>query len=84
MLSFECGDVTVELDVTSHPDATVDLRGLAVGATGVVAVVRAGGRTEVPLDEDGRFLVTNAGSGPVRLELTTPSGGRVTTSWVTV
>jgi hypothetical protein len=85
MLSFECGAVTVELDVDTDPTThLVRLRGLAVGATGTVVIVRADGRTAMPLDDDGRFDSSEIPSGPVRLELTTPDGRRVTTSWVSV
>jgi hypothetical protein len=85
MLSFECGTVSVELDVDADPlTRSLRLRGLAVGAVGDVVVVRSDGRTAVPLDEDGRFGLGDVAPGPVRLELTTPDGRRVTTSWVSV
>lgn len=85
MLSFSCGTVTVELDVDTDPfTRSLRLRGLAVGATGDVVVVRSGSRTGVPLDDDGRFGLDDVAPGPLRLELTTPDGRRVTTSWVSV
>jgi hypothetical protein len=85
MLSFECADVTVELDVDTDPMThLVRLRGLAVGATGDVVIVRTDSRTPTPLDVDGRFDTPEIPAGPVRLELTTPDGRRVTTSWVSV
>lgn len=85
MLSFECGDVTVELDVEADTTArTVRLHGLVVGAVGQVVIVRSDAQWELPLDEDGRFDSDTMPAGPLRLVLTTADGRRVTTSWVTV
>jgi hypothetical protein len=85
MLSFECGDVTVELDVETDPlSRRVRLSGLAIGAVGEVAVVRRDSRTSVPLADSGRFVADAVEPGPLRLELTTPDGRRVTTSWIHV
>jgi hypothetical protein len=85
MLSFECGDITVELDVEADPlSRRVRLSGLAVGAVGDVVLVRADARTPTPLDADGRFGSDDLLPGPLRLELTSPDGRRVTTSWVSV
>jgi hypothetical protein len=85
MLSFECGQVTVELDVETDPSTrSLRLHGIAVGALGDVVLVRASGRQLVALDHDGRFDAGTIGAGPLRLELTTPDGRRVTTSWVSV
>jgi len=85
MLSFECGDVSVELDIESDPATRlVTLRGLAVGAVGDVVIVRSDSRTVARLDDDGRFDSSVLPTGPLRLELTTADGRRVTTSWVSV
>jgi hypothetical protein len=85
MLSFECGEVAVELDVeTDAMSGRVHLSGLAVGATGSVVVVRSADRLSTTLGPDGRFTVADLDAGPLRLELTTPDGRRVTTSWVRV
>ena len=85
MLSFECGDVTVELDAETDPTTrSVRLQGIAVGAVGDVVVVRATERHVFPLGPDGRFDAGTTEAGPLRLELTTPDGRRVTTSWVSV
>jgi hypothetical protein len=85
MLSFECGDVSVELDVETDPwSRSLRVQGIAVGAVGDVVVVRTGSRTPVPLDADGRFDAGDVEPGPLRLELATADGRRVTTSWVTV
>jgi hypothetical protein len=85
MLSFECGVVTVELDVETDPSSrSLRLQGIAVGASGDVVLVRATARQSVPLGDDGRFDAGTVEAGPLRLELTTPDGRRVTTSWVSV
>jgi hypothetical protein len=85
MLSFECGEVTVELDVDTDPQThLVTLRGIAVGAVGEVTVVRQDSRSSVALEVDGRFDAAGIPLGPVRLELSTSDGRRVTTSWVTL
>ena len=85
MLSFECGDVTVELDAETDPTTrSIRLQGIAVGAVGEVVVVRATERHAFPLGPDGRFDAGTAVAGPLRLELTTADGRRVTTSWVSV
>lgn len=85
MLSFECGDVAVELDVETDPlSRRVRLSGLAVGAVGAVVLVRSDERISADLAADGRFVVENVAPGPLRLELTTPDGRRVTTSWIHV
>jgi len=85
MLSFECGSVTVEMDVeTDQSSGSLRLHGIATGAVGDVDVVRASTRTPVPIGADGRFDAGTIDAGPLRLELTTPDGRRVTTSWVSV
>jgi hypothetical protein len=85
MLSFECGSVTVELDVETDPvTQELTLNGLAVGAIGDVVVVRTDSREAVALTADGRFRAGSVVPGPLRLELTTGDGRRVTTSWITV
>ena len=85
MLSFECGDVTVEMDVeTDHATGSLRLHGITVGAVGEVVLVRASTRTSVPLGSDGRFDAGTIDGGPLRLELEASDGRRVTTSWVSV
>ena len=85
MLSFECGSVTVELDVEGDAGTPLlRLSGLAVGASGEVVVVRPESRAGAALAADGRFTVEAVEPGPMRLELTTSDGRRVTTSWVTL
>jgi len=84
MLSFVCGDITIELDVDTDPvTGRVRIHGVAVGAAGDVTVVLTGHRLAVPL-EDGHFDLELPTGGPMRLELNRPDGGRVTTAWITV
>ncbi len=84
MLSFVCGDITIELDIDNDPvSGRVHIHGVAVGAAGDVVVVLTGHRLTVPLD-DSHFDLELPTGGPLRLELTRPDGGRVTTTWITV
>ena len=82
-LTFEHGDVAVDLQVTETPEGYV-LLALVDGATGDVVVEHAGGRTTVPLDDAGRVSLDGVPAGPVRLVLTSRDGARVTTSWVSL
>ena len=85
MLSFECGTVSVEIDAESDPSSrSLRLQGIAVGAIGDVVIVRSDSRSAVPLGHDGRFDAGTVPPGPLRLELTTSEGRRVTTSWVSI
>jgi hypothetical protein len=81
MLSFEYGTVAVDLQV-SETSSGRELLGLVSGASGDVEVEQAGGRTTVPLDEAGRFVLSGLASGPVRLHLHAEDGTAITTSWV--
>jgi hypothetical protein len=83
MLSFEHGSVAVDLQV-SETAAGRELLGLVTGAAGDVEVEQAGGRTTVPLDDAGRFVVQGLATGPVRLHLHAEDGTAITTSWVTL
>lgn len=82
MLSFETGDVRIEVDVEPGADGA-RLHGVVVGLAGELTVVHAGGRTAVPVEDGGRFDVAGIPAGPVRLEGTTVAGVRVATAWVT-
>ena len=85
MLSFACGDVSVEVDVETDPSSgSLRLQGIAIGAAGDVVIVRATTRSSVPLAAGGRFDAGLVEPGPLRLELTTPDGHRVTTAWISI
>jgi len=85
MLSFACGDVSVEVDVETDPSSgSLRLHGFAVGAAVEVVIVRASSRSSVPLAAGGRFDAGLVEPGPLRLELTTPDGHRVTTAWISI
>jgi hypothetical protein len=83
MLSFETDTVSIEVQVT-EADGTRSLLGLVSGAAGPVEVETAHGRSSVPLDELGRFVVTDVPPGTVRLHLSGDNGTPVTTSWVSL
>ena len=85
MLAFECGDVSIEMDVeTDHAARTCTLRGMVVGDVVALALVRADARRDVPLDPGGGFGADGVAPGPVRLVAVLGDGRRVTTTWVTL
>jgi hypothetical protein len=83
LLSFEGGDVTVELQVTPRADRLA-LLGQLVGVDPPVGLVveTATGRVEVPVDEAGMFRQEVA-QGLFRLHVTPGDRSAVVTSWVT-
>lgn len=87
MLSFAHDDVTIDVDVETDPVTNrVRIHGSvvgAIGAVGEVLLVLTGQRVHAPL-EDGHFDVSLPTGGPLRLEVTTSDGRRITTSWITV
>ena len=83
MLSFETDSVSIEVQVTDI-DGLRSLLGLVSGASGLVEVETAAGRSSVDLDGLGRFSVPNVPAGAVRLHLTADTGAAVTTSWVSL
>lgn len=84
MLAFDCGDVTVEIDVeTDAATRTCRVTGLVVGDVVEAVLVRGDARTPVAL-EGGAFAVDDVPVGPLRLELVRPDGSRVTTAWVSL
>lgn len=84
VLSFEIGDVTVEVQV-QDTDHGHELRGLVDGARPATVTIESGAGTDtlvVPVDEDGWFAAAPIRPGPVRLRLAAPGGRTVVTSWV--
>ncbi len=75
LLSFEAGEVSLELQVEYRGDE-VSVRGLVTGAAGDAVVEVAGERHPVPVDE-GWFAVTGLPRGATRVVV-----GTVVTSWV--
>ena len=86
-LTFESGDLTVELESTpSGPSgATRRLIGqLVPPQEGHVHVRHAGGGTTVTADEMGRFTVPDLAPGPISLRVQPAGGAEVVTDWVLV
>jgi hypothetical protein len=84
MLSFAHDDVTIDLDIETDPVThRVRIHGSVVGDVVDVLLVLTGQRVHVQLD-DGHFDESLPTGGPLRVEVTTPDGRRITTSWITV
>jgi len=83
LLSFEAGEVRVELDI-SPGDNGLTVIGQLIGTAleGCELEYRDGSREEVQLDELGRFLLDGRQPGPMRIRCRTVSGSPVVTSWV--
>lgn len=83
LLSFEAGELTVELQVRVTGAARTLLGEVHGGAVDHIAVHASGGAVvETVPDEVGRFRVEGLPAGPFRIRLETADGRAVTTSWV--
>jgi len=83
MLSFEGGEVRVELDISPSDDG-LTIIGQLVGASpeGCELEYSDGSREQVQLDELGRFLLDGRQRGPMRIRCRSVRGSPVVTSWV--
>jgi hypothetical protein len=90
LLSFACGPVQIDLEITTGPDRLADIRvvdiigQLSGGSADGCVLEYPGGRQPVALDGLGRFAVTGAPAGPVRIRCRSAAGAPVTTTWVTL
>jgi hypothetical protein len=85
LLSFSGGEVQVDLEITLGSDRLIGIIGqLSGGSTDDCVLEYPAGRQPVSLDRLGRFAVTGARCGPVRVRCRSAAGVRVTTSWVTL
>jgi hypothetical protein len=85
LLSFACGEVQIDLEITVGSDRLVGIIGqLSGGSNDDCALEYPAGRQPVSLDSFGRFAVAGARCGPVRVRCRSAAGARVTTSWVTL
>jgi hypothetical protein len=85
LLSFACREVQIDLEISVGPDRLVGIIGqLSGGSSGECALEYPAGRQPVSLDSLGRFAVTGARCGPVRVRCRSLAGARVMTSWVTL
>jgi hypothetical protein len=85
LLSFACGEVQVDLEVSRTGDQ-LDLTGQVTGAAehGCRLEYPRGATLELDLDSIGRFLVSGIPAGPIRLRCYSAAGAPVLTSWVAV
>ncbi|TCO26618.1 hypothetical protein EV652_107511 [Kribbella steppae] len=83
LLSFEGGDVRVELEIVPGDDG-LTVVGELVGASpdGCELEYGDGRRETVQLDELGRFLLDRKRGGPVRIRCRSVHGSPVVTAWV--
>lgn len=82
LLSYEAGELTVELQVTSSGEARTVLGEVQGGTVERIAVHAGGGVVETVPDDLGRFRLDDLPAGPFRIRLETADGRAVTTSWV--
>lgn len=85
LLSFAGGGVQVDLEVSGGAGQLTLYGQLAGAAThGCVLERGDGARHGVEVDELGRFVLTGAVPGPVRLRCRSAAGTPVTTTWTTI
>ena len=85
LLSFACGDVQLDLEVSGHGEQ-LDVIGQFTGADIAECVLEFGSGDEVVLEVDslGRFLVNAVAPGPVRARCRSVDGHPVVTAWVII
>ena len=82
LLSYEAGDLSVELQVSASGANRTILGEVVGGRVERIAVQTDGPGVEVQPDELGRFRLADLPAGPFRLRLLMADGRSVTTSWV--
>jgi len=83
LLSFESGDVTVEMQV-SETGVRRDVVAHVSGATLADATLDTLGASRALPTDDGVLVVRDLPAGPLRLRLTTTAGAAIATSWVRI
>jgi hypothetical protein len=87
ILSFETGDLTIEVEVTGAGPARRLIGQLVPAQRANIDVRHGGGETSVGADELGRFTVAPVSAGPISLRCGTAgeAGDRVVvTDWVSI
>ena len=82
LLSYEAGDLMVELQVSASGANRTILGEIHGGRVERIAVQTDGPGVEVQPDEQGRFRLADLPAGPFRLRLLMADGRSITTSWV--
>jgi hypothetical protein len=82
LLSYEAGDLMVELLVSASGANRIILGEVTGGEVERIAVQTDGPGVEVQPDERGRFRLADLPAGPFRLRLLMADGRTITTSWV--
>ena len=82
LLSYEAGDLMVELQVSASGANRTILGEVIGGRVERVAVQTDGPDVEVQLDDQGRFRLADLPAGPFRIRLLMADGRSITTSWV--
>jgi hypothetical protein len=82
LLSYEAGELTVELQVSAHGAGRAVLGEVNGGAVARLAVQTNGATIDVVPDELGRFRLDDVPAGPFRIRLVTVDGRSIRTSWV--
>jgi hypothetical protein len=85
MLSFEAADTVIECEVTARGSRR-DVIGQLVGAVAALLQVQVAGArgVDVPVDDHGRFSVSDLPAGPFRLRCSLADGSTLLTSWTAV
>ncbi|WP_328322502.1 hypothetical protein OHA70_27305 [Kribbella sp. NBC_00382] len=83
LLSFDSGDLQVELEVVRDGD-DLTLIGQVIGTAPVDCLLEYGDshRVALPTDELGRFMVDGLSGGPIRVRCRSATGASVSTAWV--
>jgi hypothetical protein len=84
LLTFEAPSVNVVVEVTEIGDRRKLVGQLIPACSDTLRIEHPAGATTVAVDELGLFSADALPAGPARVALTTPGGGAVITSWVTV
>jgi hypothetical protein len=88
LLSFECDDVGVEVEVRDDAGGRVLVGQVIASQAGAPASVRLetarGASASAPVDAVGGFRFDGVTAGPVRLHVERAGASVVTTSWVNV
>jgi hypothetical protein len=82
LLSYEAGDLMVELQVSASGASRTILGEVVGGRVERIAVQTDGPGVEVQPDELGRFRLADLPTGPFRIRLQMTDGRSITTSWV--